>query len=217
LLRALHIYSRRSARTTEIAQMASDIQLEKLREPLGKQDQYISALGGVRCFRFCKDNRVENWPVTMSDEIRANLEDSLAMFYTGMPSPARDLEKEQNERLQRSDEEIIANLHFVKETGLHMLDALEHGYLNEFGHLMDKLWQRKRTRIHGITNPHIDQLYELAMLNGATGGKLIGAGGGGFLLFHTNDKPRLRRAMLGSGLKEVRFTFDFEGTKAIAQ
>jgi len=217
LLRALHIYARRSARTTEIAQLASDIQLEKLREPLGKQDQYISALGGVRCFRFCRDNRVENWPVTMTDETRANLEDSLAMFHTGLPSPARDLEKEQNERLQRSDEEMVSNLHFVKEVGLRMLDSLEHGYLNEFGQLMDQLWQRKRTRIRGITNPKIDEWYELAMLNGATGGKLIGAGGGGFLLFHTNDKPRLRRAMLGSGLREVRFSFDFEGTKAIAQ
>lgn len=217
LLRALHIYARRSARTTEIAQMASDIQLERLKEPLGKQDQYISALGGLRAFRFCRDNRVESWPVTMTDETRANLEDSLALFYTGLPAKAREIEEEQNERTLHSDEEMIANLHFVKELGLRSLEALEHGYLSEFGKLMDQHWQRKRTRSRFITNPKIDELYELAMVNGAVGGKLLGAGGGGFLLFQTNDKPRLRRAMVGSGLREVRFNFDFEGTKVIIQ
>jgi len=217
LLRALHIYARRSARTTEIAQMASDIQLERLKEPLGKQDQYISALGGLRAFRFCRDNRVESWPVTMTDETRANLEDSLALFYTGLPAKAREIEEEQNERTLHSDEEMISNLHFVKELGLRSLEALEHGYLSEFGKLMDQHWQRKRTRSRFITNPKIDELYELAMVNGAVGGKLLGAGGGGFLLFQTNDKPRLRRAMVGSGLREVRFNFDFEGTKVIIQ
>jgi D-glycero-alpha-D-manno-heptose-7-phosphate kinase len=217
LLHALHIYTRRNTNSHEIAQFASHIQIDTLKEPLGKQDQYISAFGGIRCFRFCKDNRVENWPVTMTEESRANLEDSLALFYTGFSSPARRLEDEQNERTMRSDEEMLSNLHFVKEIGLRSLEALEHGYLNEFGKLMDQHWQRKRLRSSSITNPKIDEWYELAMLNGATGGKLIGAGGGGFLLFHTNDKPRLRRTMLGSGLREVRFHFDFEGTKVLVQ
>jgi D-glycero-alpha-D-manno-heptose-7-phosphate kinase len=217
LLRALHIYSRRSARTTEIAQMASEIQLEKLKEPLGKQDQYISAFGGVRAFRFCRDNRVENWPITMTDETRANLEDSLALFYTGIDSPARELDEELNKRVMASEEEMVNHLHFVKETGLRSLEALEHGYINEFGQLLDQHWQKKRKRSRFISNPQIDDWYELAMLNGANGGKLLGAGGGGFLLFQTNDKPRLRRAMLGSGLKEVRFAFDFEGTKSLVQ
>ncbi len=217
LLRALHVYSRRSARTTEIAQMATEIQLEKLKEPRGMQDQYISAFGGLRCFRFCRDNRVENWPVTISDEGRANLEDSLALFYTGIPSRAAEIGQEQNERTLRSDEEMLGNLHFVKELGLRSLEALENGYLSEFGKLMDQHWQRKRMRSSKITSPQIDEWYELAMLNGATGGKLIGAGGGGFMLFHTNDKPRLRRAMIGSGLREVRFNFDFEGTKVLVQ
>jgi D-glycero-alpha-D-manno-heptose-7-phosphate kinase len=217
LLRALHIYARRSARTTEIAQLASEIQLEKLKEPLGKQDQYISAFGGVRAFRFCRDNRVENWPVAVSDETRANLEDSLALFYTGIDSPARQIEEEQNERTLRSDEEMLAQLHFVKDLGLRTIEALEHGYINEIGKLLDQHWQRKRKRLPHITTPEIDAWYELAMQNGATGGKLLGAGGGGFLLFQASDKPRLRHAMLGSGLKEVRFQFDFEGTKSLVQ
>jgi D-glycero-alpha-D-manno-heptose-7-phosphate kinase len=197
--------------------MASDIQLEKLKEPVGKQDQYISAYGGIRCFRFCRDNRVENWPATMTEESRDNLEDSLALFYTGIPAKARVIGEEQDERTLRADEDMVANLHYVKELGLRSLEALEHGYLNEFGKLMDQHWQRKRTRSSHITNPKIDDWYELAMMNGATGGKLVGAGGGGFMLFQTTDKPRLRRAMLGSGLREVRFNFDFEGTKVIIQ
>jgi len=216
-LRALHIHTRRSARTTEIAQMASEIQLERLQEPLGKQDQYISALGGVRAFRFCRDNHVENWPVTMTDEMRANLEDSLALFYTGIDSPAREIDEELNQRVLDSDAEMLNHLHSVKDLGLRSLEALERGYLNEFGHLLDQHWQKKRARSHFISSPQIDEWYELAMQNGATGGKLLGAGGGGFFLFQTNDKPRLRRAMLGSGLKEVRFLFDFEGTKSLVQ
>jgi D-glycero-alpha-D-manno-heptose-7-phosphate kinase len=217
LLRALHIYARRSARTTEIAQMASDIQLEKLKEPLGKQDQYIAAFGGLRAFRFCRDNRVENWPVVMTDETRANLEDSLALFYTGIESPAREIDEELNSRVIASDEEMLSHLHFVKDLGLRSLDALEHGYINEFGRLLDQHWQKKRLRSRFISNAKIDEWYELAMLNGATGGKLLGAGGGGFFLFQTSDKPRLRRAMLASGLREVRFQFDFEGTKSLVQ
>jgi D-glycero-alpha-D-manno-heptose-7-phosphate kinase len=217
LLRALHIYARRSARTTEIAQMASEIQLEKLKEPLGKQDQYIAAFGGLRAFRFCRDNRVENWPVVMTDETRANLEDSLALFYTGIESPARELDEELNSRVMASDEEMLSQLHFVKDLGLRSLDALEHGYINEFGRLLDQHWQKKRLRSRFISNAKIDEWYELAMLNGATGGKLLGAGGGGFFLFQTSDKPRLRRAMLASGLREVRFQFDFEGTKSLVQ
>lgn len=217
LLRALHIYARRSARTTEIAEMASAIQLERLQEPLGKQDQYISALGGVRAFRFCRDNRVENWPVVMTDETRANLEDSLALFYTGIDSPARELEQELIQKVEASDEEMLKHLHFVKDLGLKSLDALEHGFVNEFGRLLDEHWQKKRIRSRFISNPKIDEWYELAMRNGATGGKLLGAGGGGFFLFLTTDKPKLRHAMLASGLQEVRFQFDFEGTKSLVQ
>lgn len=216
LLRALHVYSKRSARTTEIAQMASDIQLEMLKEPRGKLDQYISALGGVRCFRFCRDNRVENWPLAMTDETRANLEDSIALFYTGIPARVTEIGQEQDARTLLADEETLKDLHYIKELGLRSLEALENNYLKELGQLMAQHWERKRKR-KGVSTQKIDEWYELAMLNGAIGGKLLGAGGGGFLLFCTNDKPRLRRAMLGSGLREVRFNFDYEGTKVLVQ
>jgi D-glycero-alpha-D-manno-heptose-7-phosphate kinase len=112
---------------------------------------------------------------------------------------------------------MVDNLHYVKELGHRSQAALEAGELDEFGALMHEHWLHKRARTPGMSNPQIDEWYEPAMQNAATGGKLIGAGGGGFLLFHTNDKRRLRHAMLAAGLREVRFRFDFEGTKIIAQ
>ena len=217
LLLALHTRDRDIVKPDELAKAACEIEIERLGEPIGKQDQYIAAHGGIRCFRFCKDDRVENWPVVMSEEVRNNLEDSLAMFFTGYSQQARLILEEQARRTTESDEEMVAQLTYIKELGLRSLEALQGGYLKEFGKLMDDHWQHKKQRSRAISNSKIDEWYELAMQNGATGGKLIGAGGGGFLLFHTNDKPRLRRAMLGSGLREVRFRFDFEGTKIIVQ
>ncbi len=217
LLKALHVYKRNVVHPNELAQQACEIEIERLGEPIGKQDQYIAAHGGITCFRFCKDDRVEAWPAPISREVRDSLEDSLAMFYTGYSGQALAILKEQNEKTLRSDGEMLNNLHFVKELGLRSLEALKAGYLNDFGELMDEHWRHKKRRSPAISNSKIDDLYELAMVNGATGGKLIGAGGGGFLLFHANDKPKLRRAMIGSGLREVRFHFDFEGTKVLAQ
>jgi D-glycero-alpha-D-manno-heptose-7-phosphate kinase len=125
--------------------------------------------------------------------------------------------KEQNDKTKRDDREMLRNLHFVKELGQRSLDAVVSGDLYKFGVLMDEHWQHKKKRSGGMSNPQIDEWYSLAMRNGATGGKLIGAGGGGFLLFHAADKPKLRHAMIGTGLREVRFRFDFEGTKVLVQ
>jgi len=217
LLKALHVYNRKIIHPHELAQLACEIEIERLGEPIGKQDQYIAAYGGITCFRFHKDDRVESWPAPISQEICHNLEDSLAMFFTGYSPQARLILEEQNEKIRQADDETLSNLHYVKELGLRSLEALQGGYLNEFGKLLDDHWQHKKRRSKAISNSKIDEWYELAIMNGATGGKLIGAGGGGFLLFHTNDKARLRRVMLGSGLREVRFRFDFEGTKVLAE
>jgi len=169
----------------------------------------------VTCFRFCKDERVEAWPAPISRETRDSLEDSLAMFYTGVTRSASSILKEQNDKTKQDDGEMLKNLHFVKELGERSLDALVRGDLDGFGALMDEHWQHKKKRSGGMSNPQIDEWYSHAMKNGATGGKLIGAGGGGFLLFHAKDKPRLRHAMLEAGMREVRFRFDFEGTKVL--
>jgi D-glycero-alpha-D-manno-heptose-7-phosphate kinase len=217
LLRALHAFNRSLVDPHRLAEEACDIEINRLGEPIGKQDQYISALGGITCFRFCKDEKVEAWPAPISPEVRENLEDSLAMFFTGISRKASSILKEQNDKTKKDDSDMVNNLHFVKELGKKSLAALQNGDLEEFGHLMDVHWQHKKKRSGAMSNPQIDEWYKTAMENGATGGKLIGAGGGGFLLFHCKDKPKVRHAMTKAGMREVRFRFDFEGTKVLNQ
>jgi D-glycero-alpha-D-manno-heptose-7-phosphate kinase len=217
LLRALHTYKHNLVHPHELAKQACEIEIERLGEPIGKQDQYISAFGGITCFRFCKDDSVDAWPAPITIDTRNNLEDSLAMVFTGYTRRASSILKEQDDKTKRDDGEMVRNLHYVKELGQRSLQALQSGNLDEFGRLMDEHWQHKKHRSGAMSNPQIDEWYKLAMANGATGGKLIGAGGGGFLLFHTKDKPKLRRVLSSAGLMEVRFRFDFEGTKILIQ
>lgn len=217
LLRALHTAKHNLVQPEQLAEEACDIEINRLGEPIGKQDQYISAYGGITCFRFRKDDRVDVWPAPLSAETRANLEDSLIMFFTGISRRASSILAEQNDKTKQDDGEMLKNLHFVKKLGEQSLDALEKGDLDTFGALMHEHWQHKKQRSRSMSNPQIDEWYSQAMANGATGGKLIGAGGGGFLLFYTKNKPQLRKAMRGTGLREVRFRFDFEGTKVLIQ
>jgi len=215
LLKALHAYKKNLVHPAELAAQACDIELNRLHEPIGKQDQYIAAYGGVTCFNFLPDGRVEAWPLKMSDETRDTLEDNLLLFFTGYSRSASAILKEQDQKSKQADAAMIENLHFVKDLGRQSQRALETGELPEFARLMDVHWQRKKQRSGGMSNPKINEWYDLAMANGARGGKLIGAGGGGFLMFYAEDKAKLRQAMREAGLKEVRFRFDFEGTKLL--
>jgi D-glycero-alpha-D-manno-heptose-7-phosphate kinase len=217
LLRALHAHQKTIISTHDLAEQACHIEIERLREPIGKQDQFIAAYGGVTCFRFTKSDTVEVWPAAVSAETLYNLEDGLVMFFTGMSRSASAILKDQDNRSKSKDSAIIDNLHYVKDLGLRSLKALEVGDLRKFGALMDEHWQHKKKRSGGMSNPEIDKWYELAMRNGALGGKLIGAGGGGFLLFFTEDKKPVRHALREAGLEEVRIRFDFEGTKTLVQ
>ncbi|MGD0816606.1 MAG: galactokinase [Verrucomicrobiota bacterium] len=215
LLKALHAYKRDLVHPAELAAQACDIELNRLKEPIGKQDQYIAAYGGLTCFKFLPDGKVEAWPLEVTDETCANLEDNLLLFFTGYSRSASSILKEQDQKSKSEDKSMIENLHFIKDLGLQSKAALESGNLGEFARLMDVHWQRKKQRSGGMSNPKINEWYDLALANGALGGKLIGAGGGGFLMFYVEDKVRLRQAMRQSGLKEVRFRFDFEGTKLV--
>lgn len=217
LLKALHTHQRQLVHPRELAEQACHIEIDLLKEPIGKQDQYIAAYGGVTRFHFARNGTVEAAPLQLSTEILDNLEDSLMLFFTGFSRSASSILKDQDEKTKKTDPGMIQNLHFVKELGMRSKDAIEAGRLDEFGALMHEHWMHKKQRSGGMSNPEIDEWYELGMRNGATGGKLIGAGGGGFLMFHTSDKKRLRHAMLTAGLKEVRFRFDFEGTKVVTQ
>lgn len=217
LLKAFHALKKNLVHPAEIAEQACEIEIEKLGEPVGKQDQYIAAYGGITCFNFLPDGRVEAWPLKISEETLFNLEDNLLLFFTGYSRSASKILKEQDDKSKQADKAMVENLHFVKELGKQSQAALETNNLHEFARLMDVHWQRKKERSKGMSNQDINAWYDHAMANGAVGGKIIGAGGGGFLMFYATDKARLRHAMREKGLTEVRFRFDFEGTKILNQ
>ncbi len=217
LLRALHAHTRGIVHPRELAEQACYIEIDRLGEPIGKQDQYIAAFGGVTCMTFRTDGTVDAAPLAIDDETRNNLEDNLLLFFTGFSRSAAAILKDQDQRTKNNDAAMIDSLHYVKDLGLRSKAALEAKDLVGFGKLMHEHWENKRKRSGGMSNPHIDKWYEIARANGAIGGKLIGAGGGGFLMFYAEDKVPLRHAMRDAGLTEMRFRFDFEGTKVVAQ
>lgn len=217
LLKALYAHRRRMVHPHELAELACDIEMNRLGEPIGKQDQYAAAYGGVTCFRFNPDDSVDACPLKVSVDALFELEDNLLLFFTGFSRSAGSILSDQKERSERSDGPMLDNLNYVKELGLRSQQALESGKATLFGELMHEHWEHKKRRSQGMSNPQIDMWYELARANGAIGGKLVGAGGGGFLLFYSEDHRRLRCAMQRSGLEEVRFRFDFEGTKLLLE
>lgn len=215
LLKALYTHRRRHIDQKELAELACHIEIDLLGEPIGKQDQYIASIGGITCFTFHKDGVVASSPLKINMESIYELEDNLLLFFTGFSRSASVILKDQNIKSHQNDSEMIANLHYVKDLGIRSKAALENGDSRLFGELMHEHWEHKKRRSNGMSNPQIDGWYELAMKNGAIGGKLVGAGGGGFLMFMASDRNKLRRAMSDAGLEEVRFKFDFEGTKVM--
>jgi D-glycero-alpha-D-manno-heptose-7-phosphate kinase len=215
LLQALHAYKKAIIHPRELAEQACTIELEKLGEPIGKQDQYIAAFGGLTCFTFKPDGRVEAEPLKVAQETLWNLEDHLGMYFTGYSRSASSILKEQDDKSRKKDADMTAKLDFVKELGYRSKESLEKGDLQAFGSIMHEHWEHKKQRSGGMSNPKIDEWYDLARKNGAVGGKLIGAGGGGFLLFLAEDRARLRSALHAAGMEEVRFRFDFQGTSVI--
>lgn len=217
LIKALRTHKRQLIHPAELAAQACEIEIEKCREPVGKQDQYIAAFGGITCFRFLRNDTVESWPLRITRETLYNLEDNLLLFFTGYSRSAGSILQEQDQKSKQRDAKMISNLHFVKSLGLKSQIALEQGDLRQFADLMNAHWEHKKARSASMSNSQIDQWHALARANGALGGKMIGAGGGGFLMFYAEDKAKLRHALSQTPLREVRFRFDFEGTKVIAQ
>jgi D-glycero-alpha-D-manno-heptose-7-phosphate kinase len=215
LLKALYAHRKRLIHPSELAALACHIEIDRLGEPVGKQDQYIAAYGGITCFSFNKDDSVEAKPLAISMDTLFDLEDNLLLFFTGYSRTAGSILKDQNMRTKQSDSDMLKNLHYVKELGWRSKEALEAGKPADFGELMHEHWEHKKRRSGGMSNSQIDEWYELGRKNGAIGGKLVGAGGGGFLMFYASDRNKLRHAMAKAGLEEVRFRFDFEGTKVI--
>jgi D-glycero-alpha-D-manno-heptose-7-phosphate kinase len=215
LLKALYTHQRKVAHAQELAELACDIEINRLGEPVGKQDQFIAAFGGITCLTFRRDHRVLVEPLHVSMKTMFELEDNLLLFFTGFSRAAGSILKDQHVRSQAGDADMLRNLDYVKALGYRSKEALESGNLLRFGELMHEHWEHKKRRSGGVSNPQIDKWYSQAMRNGAIGGKLVGAGGGGFLMFYAQDRSRLRQAMTELGLEEVRFRFDFEGTKVV--
>jgi len=217
LLHALHLHTKTIVPRQELAEQACHIEIDRLGEPVGKQDQYIAAFGGLTCFEFQPDGTVGVSPLKISSETLANLEDNLVLFYTGFTRSASEILRDQDTKSKQKDQSMVDNLHFVKKLGYESKDALEKGDLRGFAEIMRVHWEHKKQRSGSMTNPAINDWYDLACRSGALGGKLIGAGGGGFLMFYTEDKTRLRHAMREAGIREVRMRFDFQGTILVTQ
>ncbi len=215
LLRALHTMQGNIVSTRTLAEEACEIEMNRLKEPIGKQDQYIASYGGITCMNFHRDGYVWVDPLRISDETLYNLEDNLILYFTGFSRSAGNILKEQNDKSKEHNEDMLKNLDFVKDLGYQSKKALEKGDLDTFADIMNTHWEYKKKRSGGMSNPQIDEWYNLALANGAQGGKMIGAGGGGFLMFYVKDKVRLRDAMRNTGMSEVRFRFEKEGSRIL--
>jgi D-glycero-alpha-D-manno-heptose-7-phosphate kinase len=215
LLKALYSFERRLLLPEDIARLACELEIERLGRPVGKQDQYIAAYGGITCFEFDRDGSVHAEPSQIAQSTLHELEDHLLLFFTGFSRSASDILKDQDDKTKQADAAMVANLDYVKDLGRRIRKALEEGKPEDFGALMHEHWERKRTRSSGMSNPQIDEWYELGRKAGAIGGKLVGAGGGGFLMFYAPEPQRVRAAMADARLAEVRFRFDFDGTRVV--
>lgn len=215
LIKALYSHYKRQMHPSHLAELACEIEIGKLGEPIGKQDQYIAAYGGISEFHFHKDGSVSSSPLDIEMRTIHDLEDNLLLFFTGISRSASAILSDQNLKSSKKDQTMIDNLHFTKKLGLKSKEALLGNDTVKFAELMHEHWEHKKSRSEGMSNEFIDNAYNQAIGAGAIGGKLVGAGGGGYLMFYSNDKEKLRHKMLNLGLEEVRFHFDFEGTKVI--
>ena len=215
LIKALFTHYRKPIQPEELAALACQIELENLSAPIGKQDQYIAAYGGITEFNFLKDGSVTSAPLNLSVSTVHDLEDNLLLFFTGISRSAGLILSDQVEKSKIKNSKMVDNLHFTKDLGYRSKEALLKNETIKFGELLHEHWEHKKSRSNGMTSDFIDNAYNQALRSGAVGGKLVGAGGGGFLMFYAKDKEMLRSKMAELGLEEVRFKFDFEGTKVI--
>ena len=217
LLRSLYGFKREPITHGNLAEEAAHIEIDLLEEPVGKQDQYIASFGGLTCFEFNKDGDVHVSPLSISTATFHDLDEHLLMFFTGYSRSASDLLGDQQRRTESDDEAMVENLHHIKRIGLETCRVLEAGDTTRFAELMHEHWLHKKERSPGMSNEELNRWYDVAIESGALGGKLVGAGGGGFLLFYTRDQARLREAMAEEGLAEVRFSFDHDGSTLIVR
>jgi D-glycero-alpha-D-manno-heptose-7-phosphate kinase len=213
LLKALALARRISITPQALAEQACEIEIDVLGEPVGKQDQYVAAHGGICTYTFHKDDSVTVEPLELSDATLTELRNNLLLFYTGASRSASTILSDQVSRTRSADEDMLQNLHRIKEMGYQSANLLKSGDLFSYAELMHEHWQTKRLRSPGMTDGHIDDLYTLARRSGVVGGKLVGAGGGGFLLVYARRPDDTRQAMSAAGVTELVFDFDSQGAR----
>jgi D-glycero-alpha-D-manno-heptose-7-phosphate kinase len=217
LLHALRTLKREYISLQELAEEACKIEIDILQKPLGKQDQYLAAFGGFTILEISKEGSVIVSHANVSNGTMEDLKGNLLMFFTGVNRVNKKILGEQSSSTEENKKEVLESLHHIKESGYRFLEIVESGNITELGRMFDEHWQYKKKLAKGITNPEFDKIYDAAMKNGALGGKISGAGGGGFFLFYCESgKEKLRSSMAKMGLKEMGFDFDFEGTKILA-
>ena len=216
LLNALYAYKRVTKTPQEIAEEACDIAMNRLHEPSGKQDEYVASFGGINSYEVSREGKVTVSPLDLSDDIIAELESNILMFYTGIKRSSSEVLGKQQKEVSKQGSTAVEKMHEIKEIGLESKKALEGGNLKRFGELLNEHWVVKRGVTDNMSSNAIDKMYALARKEGATGGKLIGAGGGGFLMLYCdNGRQHCRSALSKEGLVEYRFRFDFEGSKVV--
>ncbi len=217
LLRALYAFKREHVSAHALAEEACHIEIDRLGRAVGKQDQYISAFGGITCFEFCSDERVRVSPLLLSQATLHDLEEHLVLFFTGYARDADTMLADQKQRSEAGDHSMLDNLDGIASLGSRIKEALERGDTLAFAAMMHEHWQLKRRRSPGMSTSDTDRWYDTAMASGALGGKLVGAGAGGFLLFYAAEPARLRAALAKEGLPELRFHFDFDGSTVVTR
>jgi D-glycero-alpha-D-manno-heptose-7-phosphate kinase len=216
LLNALHAHRHEVKAPEELAEEACDIAMNKLKEHSGKQDEYTASLGSLRSYEIDKQGRVTSRELDISEDTVAELEYGIMMFYTGIKRSASEVLGKQQDRVAKKTDDAVERMHRIKAIGIESKEALERGDLTRFGELLHEHWTIKRGVSNGMTTDAVDGWYELARKNGALGGKLVGAGGGGFLMLYcTREREKVRKALVAQGLVEHRFRFVEEGSKVI--
>jgi len=217
LLNALHNLKRNYPSLYELAEQACKIEIDILGKPIGKQDQYLATFGGFLVMDIAKDGHVTVRNADISVSTLDDLQKNLLMFYTGLNRENKEILDEQDRATKNNEKEVLESLHYIKESGYRILSLIESGNITDLGIMFDEHWKYKKRMSKGISNSHFDRIYQVAKRSGAIGGKLSGAGGGGFFTLYCEEgHSRLRTAMKAEGLRELRYDFDFEGTKILA-
>lgn len=216
LLSALHNLKRDFISVQDLAEEACEVEIDILKKPMGKQDQYLAAFGGFLIMDIAKDGKVTVSNAKISLSTLNELKSNLMIFYTGKRRLNSKILGEQHKASQKNEKEVINSLNYIKESGYKILENVENGNITELGLLFDEHWKYKKKMAKGISSPEFDRIYEVAKRNGAIGGKISGAGGGGFFTLYCEEhKTELRKAMKDEGLRELVYDFDFEGTKVL--